>query len=113
MSLENRDLYFGKTAVVDTESIDSDAKSKKRTRGLGWSLGWGKYTPRGGYVTFHGGKGDGYENFVSIYTMPIYNCVRAIVVLSATSEDSPTFMGRVIEAMIGDTFAPLEWMGFK
>ena len=53
------------------------------------------------------------ENFVSSYTVMRYNCLKAIIILSVTSENSTTFIGRILDELIGDTFSPLEWMGFK
>lgn len=113
MSMENRSSYSSKMVVIDTESINSDVKAQKGIKGLGWSQGWGKYNPRGLYMTFHGGRDYGYENFVSRYTLMRYNGLKAIVILSVTSENSTTFMGRILDELIGDTFSPLEWMGFK
>lgn len=113
MSLENWGAYFEKQTNIDTESIFSSIKKQNGLRGLGWSLGWGKFIPQEGYLTFQGDRHTGYENYAGIYAMMAYNCLKAIVILSVTAENARPFIGRILEELLGDTFSPLEWMALK
>ncbi len=81
-----------------------------RAQGLGWTVGWGWRESPLGPVLFHLGREGGCENFAVVFR----DQRTALVVLSARPlEAEGTFTARLAEALIGDTWSPLDWLEYR
>jgi CubicO group peptidase (beta-lactamase class C family) len=86
-------------------SREEDKKSLPKK--LSWGLGWGYYLSPRGDVYFLGERANGYENYAAAYSMSGI----AIIIFSVTTNER-TFTGQILEELIGDTSAPLDWLDF-
>ena len=98
---------------ITSKSIFSPPRTGKgisKPKNFSWSLGWGYYLHRSQYVNFQGCREKEYENYASAFYSfrgPVY-----IVILSVTSSKR-TFTARILEELMGDTAAPLDWLDFE
>lgn len=98
---------------ITSKSIFSPPKAGKgisRPKNFSWSLGWGYYLHRSQHVNYQGCREKEYENYASAFYSfrgPAY-----IVILSVTS-NKRTFTARILEELMGDTAAPLDWLDFE
>lgn len=98
---------------ITSKSIFSPPNTGKgisKPKNFSWTLGWGYYLHRSQHVNFQGCREKEYENYASAFYSfrgPTY-----IVILSVTS-NIRTFTARILEELIGDTAAPLDWLDFE
>ncbi len=94
-------------SIFSPPNTDDGAPKLKR---FSWCFGWGFYSQDGQYVNFLGGREREYENYASVFYSR--KGPASIVVLSAPS-NKMTYTARILEELMGDTDAPLDWLDFE
>lgn len=79
-----------------------------RALGLSWTVGWGRMESARGPALFHVGREEGCEAYAVAFLQPR----TAFVALSVSSLTS-TFTAPLVEALIGDGSAPLDWLEYS
>lgn len=75
---------------------------------LAWCLGWGTFkTPRGP-AYFHTGQDTGFQNYTVVYPDQ-----KTELVLLSNSENFGKVAAPLAAAIIGDTYSPFDWLGFR
>jgi CubicO group peptidase (beta-lactamase class C family)/pimeloyl-ACP methyl ester carboxylesterase len=74
---------------------------------LSWGLGWGRYNAPHGRAFFHTGHDSGFQN----YTVTYVERGTGIVLLS-NSDNFESVAQEIVEAAIGDTDSPFDWLGY-
>jgi CubicO group peptidase (beta-lactamase class C family) len=72
--------------------------------GLGWGLFWTPY----GKAFFKEGHDEGWRHYVVCFDRP-----RAGMLIMTNSSNGEDIYSGLLEKVLGDTFTPLEWEGFK
>ncbi|HUT21401.1 MAG TPA: serine hydrolase, partial [Anaerolineae bacterium] len=90
---------FGPDAWVDTGENDPIH--------LSWGLGWGRFNSTHGRAFFHTGHDSGFQN----YTVTYVERGTGIVLLS-NSDNFEGVAREIVEAAIGDTYSPFDWLGY-
>jgi CubicO group peptidase (beta-lactamase class C family)/pimeloyl-ACP methyl ester carboxylesterase len=90
---------FGPDAWVDTDEYEAID--------LSWGLGWGRYNSAHGRAFFHTGHDTGFQN----YTVTYAERGTGIVLLS-NSDNSEGVAQEIVEAAIGETHSPFDWLGY-
>jgi hypothetical protein len=75
---------------------------------LGYGLGWGLYSSPYGKVFFKEGRDEGWRHYVVCFNKP----KTGILIMTNSSNGEDLYSG-LLENLIGDTFTPLQWEGFK
>ena len=80
-----------------------------RERGPFWCLGWGGFTDAAGAARFHVGyDSPEYANYAVLYP----GSRMGVVVLTAGGSGPDTSCPKFVEALIGRTSTPFQWMGY-
>jgi CubicO group peptidase (beta-lactamase class C family) len=84
-----------------------ERSDRYRESGLAWGLGWGLFDSKHGRAFFHTGHDIGWQNYTVTYAD------RGIgVVLMSNSDNLEHVAPQLVEAAIGDTYSPFEWIGY-
>jgi CubicO group peptidase (beta-lactamase class C family) len=73
--------------------------------GLGWGLFW---TPDGKAFFKEGHDDNGWRHYVVCFVRP-----RSGMLIMSNSDNGEDMYSALLESLLGDTFTPLEWEGFK
>jgi len=74
---------------------------------LGWCLGWGRFDTPHGRAFFHTGHGFGWQNYT------VTHADKGIgVVLLGNSDNFESVARELVQATIGDTVSPFDWLGY-
>ena len=90
---------FGPDAWNDTD--------ENRGINLSWGLGWGLFETEHGHAFFRTGHGFGNQNYTVTYLEPGIG-----VVLLSNSDNFESVAAEIVEAAIGDTSSPYDWLGY-
>lgn len=90
---------FGPDAWNDTD--------ENRGINLSWGLGWGLFETKHGHAFFRTGHGFGNQNYTVTYLEPGIG-----VVLLSNSDNFESVAAEIVEAAIGDTSSPYDWLGY-
>ena len=78
-----------------------------REIGLAWGLGWGRFDTQHGRAFFHTGHDFGWQNYTVTYADQGIG-----VVLLSNSDNFEAVAAQIVEAAIGDTDSPFQWLGY-
>jgi CubicO group peptidase (beta-lactamase class C family) len=98
------------TSKHEFPSVSTETTTENRAIRLSYGLGWGLYWTQYGEAFFKEGHDDagGWRHYVVCFGKPKVGML--IMTTSANGED---IYSGLLEQVIGDTFTPLEWEGFK
>lgn len=88
--------------------IPFPGETASNPKGLAWCLGWAEYGEWASPTYFLGVRKDGLEVYAANY-VPF----NTHICILGTSSGSRPFMARILEELLGDTSAPLSWLGFE
>lgn len=77
-------------------------------KGLAWCQGWAEYGDWAYPTYFLGQRKNGSEVYAAYYASHYTS-----ICIMGTSSGSRPFTGRILEELLGDTSAPLAWLGFE
>jgi CubicO group peptidase (beta-lactamase class C family) len=87
--------------------VSAARTGRYREMGLAWGLGWGRFDSEHGRAFFHTGHDIGWQNYTVTYAD-----VGIGVVLLSNSDNFEAVAPQIVEAAIGDTYSPFEWLGY-
>jgi CubicO group peptidase (beta-lactamase class C family) len=98
------------TSKHEFPSLSTETTKENRAIRLSYGLGWGFYRTQYGEAFFKEGHDDagGWRHYVVCFDQPKVGML--IMTNSANGED---IYSGLLEQVLGDTFTPLEWEGFK
>jgi CubicO group peptidase (beta-lactamase class C family) len=76
-------------------------------KGLAWCQGWAEYGDPNSPTYFLGRRENGYEVYAAHYSSR-----RTSICIMGISSGDRSFTARILEELLGDTSAPLTWLGF-
>jgi len=74
---------------------------------LAWALGWGRFATPHGRAFFHTGHDFGWQNYTVTYADKGIG-----VVLLGNSDNFESVARELVQATIGDTVSPFDWLGY-
>ncbi len=77
-------------------------------KGLAWCQGWAEYGDWTSPTYFLGQRKNGFEVYAAYYSSR-----HTSICIMGTSSGSRPFTARILEELLGDTSAPLAWLGFE
>jgi len=89
-------------------TLSSETTTENRTIHLSYGLGWGLYWTPFGKAFFKEGHDAGWRHYVVCFDQP-----RTGMLIMTNSSNGEDIYSRLLEKLLGDTFTPLEWEGFK
>jgi CubicO group peptidase (beta-lactamase class C family) len=89
-------------------SLSSETTAKNRGMNLSYGLGWGLYWTPYGKAFFKEGHDEGWRHYVVCFDQP-----KAGMLIMTNSSNGEDIYSGLLERLLGDTFTPLEWEGFK
>ncbi len=90
---------FGPDAWVETDENEPIH--------LSWGLGWGRFDSAHGRAFFHTGHDSGFQNYTVTYVERGTG-----IVLFSNSDNFEGVAQSIVEAAIGDTYSPFDWLGY-
>lgn len=88
---------------LTTETTTAD-DAIRLSYGLGWGLFWTPY----GKAFFKEGHDDGWRHYVVCFDKP-----KSGMLIMANSSNGEDMYSYLLEELLGDTFTPLQWEGFR
>ena len=89
-------------------SLSSETTTDNQAIHLSYGLGWGLYWTPYGKAFFKEGHDEGWRHYVVCFDQP-----KAAMLIMTNSSNGEDIYGGLLERLLGDTFTPLEWEGFK
>jgi CubicO group peptidase (beta-lactamase class C family) len=89
-------------------SLSSETTTENRAIHLSYGLGWGLYWTAYGKAFFKEGHDEGWRHYVVCFDRP-----KAGMLIMTNSSNGEDIYSGLLERLLGDTFTPLEWEGFK
>jgi CubicO group peptidase (beta-lactamase class C family) len=89
-------------------TLAEETTTENRAIRLSYGLGWGLYSTTYGWAFFKEGHDDGWRHYVVCFDKP-----KAGMLIMTNSSNGEDIYSALLENVIGDTFTPLEWEGFK
>ncbi|HEY4214449.1 MAG TPA: serine hydrolase domain-containing protein [Steroidobacteraceae bacterium] len=89
-------------------TLSTETATANRDIHLSYGLGWGLYWTRYGKVFFKEGHDEGWRHYVVCFDEP-----KSGMLIMTNSSNGEDIYGSVLEALLRDTFTPLEWEAFK
>jgi len=89
-------------------SLNTETTTENRAIRLSYGLGWGLYWTPYGRAFFKEGSDAGWRHYVVGFDGP----KPAMLIMTNSSNGEDLYSG-LLEQLLGDTFTPLEWEGFK
>jgi CubicO group peptidase (beta-lactamase class C family) len=87
--------------------LEAGRTDRYREMHLGWGLGWGRFDTEHGRAFFHTGHDLGSQNYTVTYVDAGIG-----VVLLGNSDNLEAVASQLVEAAIGDTYSPFDWLGY-
>jgi len=87
--------------------VAAERTDRYREMRLAWGLGWGRFDSEHGRAFFHTGHDIGWQNYTVTYADKGIG-----VVLMSNSDNFEAVAPQIVEAAIGDTHSPFEWLGY-
>jgi|ERR1051326_77164 CubicO group peptidase (beta-lactamase class C family) len=88
-------------------TLVSDTTDENRSIRLSYGLGWGLYWAPYGKAFFKEGHDEGWRNYTVCFDKP-----KIGVVIMTNSSNGEGIFKELLEALIRDTFTPIEWEGY-
>ncbi len=89
-------------------SLASETTTDNRAIHLSYGLGWGLYWTPYGKAFFKEGHAEGWRHYVVCFDR-----AKAGMLIMTNSSNGEDIYSGLLEKLLGDTFTPLEWEGFK
>ena len=89
-------------------SLSSETTTENRAIHLSYGLGWGLYWTPYGKAFFKEGHDAGWRHYVVCFDHP-----KAGMLIMTNSSNGEDIYSSLLEKLLGDTFTPIEWEGFK
>jgi CubicO group peptidase (beta-lactamase class C family) len=89
-------------------TLSTETTTENQAIHLSYGLGWGLYWSPYGEAFFKEGHDDGWRSYVVCFDKP----KSGILIMTNSSNGEDIYSG-LLEELLGDTFTPLEWEGFK
>jgi CubicO group peptidase (beta-lactamase class C family) len=98
------------TSKHEFPSLSTETTTANRAIRLSYGLGWGLYWTRYGEAFFKEGHDDkgGWRHYVVCFDQP-----KAGMLIMTNSANGEDMYSGLLEQVLGDTFTPLEWEGFR
>ena len=96
------------TSKHEFPTVSTETTRENRAIRLSYGLGWGLFrTPRG-KAFFKEGHDEGWRHYVVCFDRP-----KTGMLIMTNSSNGEDIYDALLRAVLGDTFTPLEWEGFK
>ncbi len=89
-------------------TLSEETTTTNRSIHLAYGLGWGLYSTPYGEAFFKEGHDEGWRHYVVGFERP-----KAGMLIMTNSSNGEDIYSALLEDILGDTFTPLEWEGFK
>jgi CubicO group peptidase (beta-lactamase class C family) len=89
-------------------SLSSESTTANRAIHLSYGLGWGLYWTPYGKAFFKEGHDAGWRHYVVCFDQ----AKAGMLIMTNSSNGEDLYIG-LLESLLGDSFTPLEWEGFK
>jgi len=89
-------------------SLSAETTTENRAIRLSYGLGWGLFWTPYGKAFFKEGHDEGWRHYVVCFDRP----KSGMLIMTNSSNGEDIYSG-LLEKVLGDTFTPLEWEGFK
>jgi CubicO group peptidase (beta-lactamase class C family) len=89
-------------------SLAPETTSANRAIRLSYGLGWGLYASPFGEAFFKEGHDNGWRHYVVCFVKP-----KSGMLIMTNSNNGEDLYSGLLDALLGDTFTPLVWEGFK
>lgn len=89
-------------------SLSTETTTENRGIHLSYGLGWGLYWTQYGEAFFKEGHDEGWRHYVVCFDRP-----KAGMLIMTNSSNGEDLYSGLLDKLLGDTFTPLEWEGFK
>jgi CubicO group peptidase (beta-lactamase class C family) len=89
-------------------SVAEETTTENDAIRLSYGLGWGLYSSPYGEAFFKEGHDKGWRHYVVCFDKP-----KTGILITTNSSNGEDLYSGLLENLIGDTFTPLEWEGFK
>ena len=89
-------------------SLSSETTTANRAIHLSYGLGWGLYWTPYGKAFFKEGHDAGWRHYVVCFDQ----AKAGMLIMTNSSNGEDLYIG-LLESLLGDSFTPLEWEGFK
>jgi CubicO group peptidase (beta-lactamase class C family) len=96
------------TSKHEFPSLSTETTTGNRAIRLSYGLGWGLYWTQYGEVFFKEGHDEGWRHYVVCFDRP-----KAAMLIMTNSSNGEDIYSGLLDQVLGDTFTPLEWEGFK
>lgn len=107
-----RELMFSPQIQIHSRhefpSLSTETTTANDSLRLSYGLGWGLYWSPYGEAFFKEGHDDGWRHYVVGFTQP-----RSGMLIMTNSSNGEDLYSALLEDLLGDTFTPLEWEGFR
>jgi CubicO group peptidase (beta-lactamase class C family) len=89
-------------------TLSTETTTENQAIHLSYGLGWGLYSSPYGEAFFKEGHWDGWRSYVVCFDKP----KSGMLIMTNSSNGEDIYSG-LLEELLGDTFTPLAWEGFK
>jgi CubicO group peptidase (beta-lactamase class C family) len=96
------------TSKHEFPSLSTETTTENHAIRLSYGLGWGLYWTRYGEAFFKEGHDEGWRHYVVCFDEP-----KAGMLMMTNSSNGEDIYSGLLEKVLGDTFTPLEWEGFR
>lgn len=96
------------TSKHEFPSLSTETTTENRAMRLSYGLGWGLFWTAYGKAFFKEGHDEGWRHYVVCFERP-----QAGMLIMTNSSNGEDIYDGLLRTMLGDTFTPLEWEGFK
>jgi CubicO group peptidase (beta-lactamase class C family) len=89
-------------------TLSTETTTENRAIRLSYGLGWGLFWTPYGKAFFKEGHDEGWRHYVVCFDRP-----KAGMLIMTNSSNGEDIYSDLLEKVLGDTFTPLKWEGFK
>jgi CubicO group peptidase (beta-lactamase class C family) len=96
------------TSKHEFPTLSTETTTENRAIRLSYGLGWGLFWTPYGKAFFKEGHDEGWRHYVVCFDQP-----KAGMLIMTNSSNGEDIYDGLLRTVLGDTFTPLEWEGFK
>jgi CubicO group peptidase (beta-lactamase class C family) len=108
----NRELMLSPQVEITSEhefpTLSTQTTTENRAMHLSYGLGWGLFWAPYGKAFFKEGHDEGWRHYVVCFDRP-----KAGMLIMTNSSNGEDIYDALLRTVLGDSFTPLEWEGFK
>jgi CubicO group peptidase (beta-lactamase class C family) len=108
----DRELMLSPQVEITSEhefpTLSTQTTTENRAMHLSYGLGWGLFWTSYGKAFFKEGHDEGWRHYVVCFDRP-----KAGMLIMTNSSNGEDMYDALLRTVLGDSFTPLEWEGFK